>query len=248
MTKSIALYPCWFMLNTMNKYIHGSSGLISRHFIEHSSSLGQLLYWHNQHGINIQVREHQQLRWLLINNTLQSVILTRSPQVLLFPHLAYLATVWQQRPAPKKILELGLGGGAIRNFLLKQYPQAQLTSVEKNPHIIDCYQDFFALNEQGQIYCEDAQTVLKSVVNIDWIILDLFSELDAPRVLFDLCFYQTIYEALAQRGILFINFLSQHSSQLTQLQLVLKRVFGEAVSIKKITGFVNHIVVVEKTL
>ena len=31
-------------------------------------------------------------------------------------------------------------------------------------------------------------------------------------------------------------------------QLVLKRVFGGAVSIKKITGFVNHIVVVEKTL
>jgi spermidine synthase len=85
-------------------------------------------------------------------------------------------------------------------------------------------------------------------VNIDWIILDLFSELDAPRFLFDLYFYQTIYDALAQRGILFINFLSQHASQLTQLQHVLKRVFGETVSIHKITGFVNHIVIVEKTL
>ena len=246
MTKAVAIYLCWFMLNNMNKYIHCSSGLISQHFIEHSSSLGQLLYWHNQHGEHIQVREYQQLRWLLINNTLQSVILKAKPHALLFPHLAYLATAWQQLPAPKKVLELGLGGGAIRNYLLEQYPQVQVTSVEKSPHIIDCYQQFFAPSEQQQIHCEDAQTILKSAEHMDWVILDLFSELDAPRFLFDSCFYQTIYDALDQQGILFINFLSQHSSQLTQLQHVLLTVFGKAISIQKITGFVNHIVIVEK--
>lgn len=236
------------MLNIMNKYIHDSNGLISKHFIEHSSSLGQLLYWHHQHGVNIQVREYQQLRWLLINNTLQSVILIGSPHTLLFPHLRYLATTWQQRATPKKILELGLGGGAMRNYLLKQYPQAQMTSVEINSHIIDCYQQFFALGELGQIHQEDAQTVLKSATHIDWIILDLFSELDAPRFLFDPCFYQKIYNALDQQGTLFINFLSQHPSQLTQLQHVLQSVFGKKMTIQKIAGFVNHIVIVEKTL
>lgn len=247
MTKAIAIYAYWFMLSNMNKYIHGSSGLIKRHFIEHSSSLGQLIYWHNQHGVNIQVREYKQLRWLLINNTLQSVVLTGQPHALLFPHLSYLATLWQQLAAPKKVLELGLGGGAIRNYLLAQYPQAQITSVEKNRHIINCYQQFFALSEQGQIHRGDAQTILQSAKQIDWVILDLFSELDAPRFLFDACFYQTIYDALDQQGILFINFLSQHSSQLTQLQHVLLTVFGEAIRIQKITGFVNHIVIVEKT-
>ncbi|GAA58863.1 hypothetical protein P20652_0722 [Pseudoalteromonas sp. BSi20652] len=234
------------MLKSMNDYINLSTGIINSHFIDNSHSEGLLLYWHKYNGDHIQVREHDNLRWLLINNTLQSVIDTTNPRALLLPHLQYLAVQWQTLTAPTKVLELGLGGGAIRNYLSNQYPQTEITSVEKNADIIDCYTQFFSSNKNELLLCADAQQVLKSAQNIDWIILDLFSQIDAPRFLFEEAFYKKIYSALNNSGVLFINFLSQHESQLKQLQQLLLDVFGCNVSPQKITGYVNHIVVVTK--
>ncbi|MEL0646374.1 SAM-dependent methyltransferase [Pseudoalteromonas agarivorans] len=235
------------MLNVMSDFINPSTGVVSSHFISHSQDIGQLVYWHKYAGDHIQVRQYEQLRWLLINDTLQSVIELNNPQQLLFPHLTYLAKQWQTLAPPKRILELGLGGGAIRNYLQHTYPRAQVTSVEKNADIIACYTEFFALKSQSNVQCDDAQNALSKAHNIDWIILDLFSQIDAPRFLFEHAFYQKIYNALNGDGMLFINFLSQHESQLIQLQQLLLDVFGVKVSPHKIAGFVNHIVIVTKS-
>ncbi|KDC51572.1 spermidine synthase [Pseudoalteromonas fuliginea] len=235
------------MIEKIN-YINSLTGLLSDQFIENSHSIGQLIYWHKCSGDHIQIRGHEQLRWLLINDTLQSVIDLNDPSLLLFPHLLCLGKQWQALSAPKKVLELGLGGGAIRNYLQHKYPKAHITSVEKNADIIDCYTQFFSSNKNDQLLCADAQQVLKSAQNIDWIILDLFSQIDAPRFLFEEAFYKKIYLALNNNGVLFINFLSQHESQLKQLKQLLLDVFGCTVSPQKITGYVNHIVVVTKKL
>ena len=234
------------MLKVMSDYINVSTGLINSHFIENSHNEGLLLYWHKYNGDHIQVREHENLRWLLINDTLQSVIDTTNPSALLFPHLQYLANQWQSLTSPNNVLELGLGGGAIRNYLFHQYPHANVMSVEKNADIINCYTQFFSSRKNEQLVCADAQQVLKTAHNIDWIVLDLFSQIDAPRFLFEEAFYKKIYLALNNNGVLFINFLSQHESQLKQLQQLLFDVFDCTVSPQKITGYVNHIVVVTK--
>ena len=103
-------------------------------------------------------------------------------------------------------------------------------------------------NNTQRLLCEDAQQVLGRARNIDWIILDLFSQIDAPRFLFAPAFYQKIHAALNNNGTLFINFLSQHESQLKQLQQVLLNVFGYKVSPQKVAGYINHIVVITKQL
>jgi spermidine synthase len=234
------------MLNSMSDYINPLTGLISSHFIENSHRAGLLLYWHKYNDDHIQVREHEQFRWLLINDILQSVVVKNAPNTLLLPHLQCLAQQWQILTSPNKVLELGLGGGAIRNYLSHYYPQAQVTSVEKNTDIINCYTQFFSSNKNEQLLCADAQHVLKRAQNIDWIILDLFSQIDAPRFLFEQAFYEKIHSALNDNGVLFINFLSQHESQLKQLQQLLFAVFGCKVNPQKIAGYVNHIVVVTK--
>ncbi|WP_289156300.1 SAM-dependent methyltransferase [uncultured Pseudoalteromonas sp.] len=230
----------------MSDFINPLTGVVSSHFISHSQDIGQLVYWHKYAGDHIQVRQSGQLRWLLINDTLQSVIELNNPQRLLFLHLTYLAKQWQTLAPPNHVLELGLGGGAIRNYLQYTYPQAHVTSVEKNADIIACYTDFFALKNQSDVQCDDAQNVLSKAHSHDWIILDLFSQIDAPRFLFERAFYQKIYDALNAGGTLFINFLSQHESQLIQLQQLLFNVFGVKVSPHKIAGFVNHIIIVTK--
>jgi spermidine synthase len=251
MAKAIALFQRWFMLSHMNDictYIDPINGLVNNYFIENSHRVGQLLYCHKHANVYIQVRQYQQLRWLLINDTLQSVAFAHQPRQLLLPHLHCLAQYWDALIAPQKVLELGLGGGAIRNYLIHQYPQAEVTSVEINANIINCYINFFALDINQQLLCEDAQQALNIANKVDWVILDLFSQIDAPRFLFEQAFYEKIYAALNPNGILFINFLSHHESQLKQLQQLLLTVFGYKVSPQKVAGYINHIVVITKQL
>ena len=234
------------MLKLMSDYIDIKTGLIKNCFIENSKSDGTLVYWQKVNGGHIQVRECEQLRWLLINDTVQSIINTHDPLKILLPHLAYLTKQWQQLCPPNNVLELGLGGGAIRNYLSHSFPSATITSVEKSADIIEIYSRFFSQNKSEHLLCDDAQHVLNAARNIDWIILDLFSEIDAPRFLFEEAFYEKIYLALNTNGMLFINFLSQHESQLKQLQQLLFNVFGYTVYPQKIADYVNHIIVISK--
>ncbi|WP_404341462.1 spermidine synthase [Pseudoalteromonas mariniglutinosa] len=222
------------------------TGAVKHSFIEDCHRIGQLIYWHKHGADCIQVRQLKQWRWLLINETLQSVVKKRHPEHLLFPHLQYLANLWLSLPAPKRILELGLGAGAIRNYLQHTYPDSKLMSVEKNPDIIHCYRRYFGGDYANNLRCFDAQQVLAQGVQYDWIILDLFSELDAPLFLYKHQFYEKLRSALAKNGYLFINFLSSHPSQLRQLEHLIITAFGKRPNIEKIPDYTNHIVILQK--
>ncbi len=231
------------------EYFLEPSGTVKYRFIEDCHRLGHLLYWHKQGNNSIQVRQLKQFRWLLINETLQSVIEKHQPTKLLFPHLQHLAKLWQSLPKPTQILELGLGGGAIRNYLQHSYPNSQLISVDKNPDIIHCYKRYFSgKHANNDLYCFDAQQALEQGRKFQWVILDLFSEIDAPLFLYQHQFYAKLRSAMANNGILFINFLSHHPSQLKQLEHLLISEFGERPHIEKIPNYVNHIVMIKKSL
>lgn len=222
------------------------NGAVKPHFINDCNRIGQLIYWHRQGKNSIQVRQLKQLRWLLINETLQSVVEKSRPSRLLFPHLQHLAKVWQPLAKPKKILELGLGGGAIRNYLQHTYPESKLVSVEKNPDIIHCYKRFFGGDHDTNLCCYDAEQALEQQTQYDWVILDLFSEDQAPLFLYKHLFYEKIRASLSSNGYLFINFLANHPSQLKQLEHLLITTFGKRPDIEKIPNYANHIVMIKK--
>lgn len=223
-----------------------SAGIVKQSFIEDCNRIGQLIYWHKHGADCIQVRQFKQFRWLLINDILQSVVEKNHPNQLLFPHLQSLACLWLPLTKPKKVLELGLGGGAIHNYIQHTYPDCQLMSVEKNASIIHCYKRFFYSAHASNLQCSDAQLVLDKNEQYDWVILDLFSQLDAPVFLYKHLFYEKIRNVLSTDGHLFINFLSAHQSQLKQLEQLLIATFGKPPSIEKIPNYTNHIVMISK--
>lgn len=218
------------------------SGAVSEHFVADCANIGQLLYWHKYGCTSIQVRQHKQFRWLLINQTLQSIIERSRPNHLLFPHLQIFAQYWHTLPTPDRVLELGLGGGAIRNYLHHSYPDTELISVEQNPDIIHCYKRYFGGRHDTTLRCADAEKVLSEPGCYDWIIIDLFSELDAPMFLYKHRFYDKIRAALNHDGHLFINFLAHHESQLQQLKHLLITCFGKPPDMVKVKGYSNHLV------
>ncbi|MBS3799163.1 fused MFS/spermidine synthase [Pseudoalteromonas sp. BDTF-M6] len=213
----------------------------SKHFITNCAQLGHLLYWYRQGGTRIEVRQQQEFRWLLLNHTLQSVIAANQPQRLLLPHLHIMAQYWQTLKRPERVLELGLGGGAIRNYLLYSYPEAELVSVEHNAQVIHCYKRFFSAGKVGNLCCLDAEQALNRYGRFDWLVLDLFSELDAPLFLYQRQFYELLREALVPHGHIFINFLAHHPSQLHHLQRLLSATFGKGVQIMSVPGYANHV-------
>ncbi len=217
-------------------------GTISNEFVHQSHQLGHLLYWHKHGKISIQVRQEKTLRWLLINDTLQSVIELNHPEKLLFPHLQVLAALWQKCPTPGKVLELGLGAGAIRDYLHISYPDCQITSIDNNPDIIHCYKRYFGGNPISNVSCSDAYKALENNGHYDWIILDLFSQLDAPRFLYEHKFYTQIRATLNEGGRLYINFLAEHDSQLKQLEHLLITNFGKKPFVHKVPDYANHII------
>jgi len=221
-----------------------NSNTLSTDFVFQCHDLGHLIYWQKHGPISIQVRQEKQYRWLLINDTLQSVIDREDASSLLLPHLQSLAQLWHPLPAPKSVLELGLGAGAIRNYLELQYPEITVTSVEKDPEVIRCYKKYFDGDALSALVCEDAEITVQKDNLYNWIILDLFSQEDAPNFLFDHKFYQNIRNRLKKGGWLFINFLSSHPSQLEQLQHLLITNFGKKPTIHAIPDYLNHIIAV----
>ncbi|MEO2268792.1 spermidine synthase [Pseudoalteromonas pernae] len=218
------------------------SGAVSEHFVADCTKIGHLLYWHRFGGNSIQVRQHKQFRWLLINQTLQSIIERSRPNHLLFPHLQIFAQYWQTLTPPKRVLELGLGGGAIRNYLHHTYPDTELISVERNADIIHCYKRYFGGAHDTTLRCADAEQVLCENEKYDWIIIDLFSELDAPLFLYKHRFYDKVRNVLNKDGHVFINFLAHHDSQLQQLTHLLITCFGRTPNIVDVKGYANRLV------
>ncbi len=220
--------------------------LVTTEFVKNSDKLGQLCYFHRYLGDQIQVRELDGYRWMIINNVVQSVIRLNHPEALLFNHLRILEAVWTNINAPNKVLELGLGGGAIHNYLACTYPNATVETVERNSEIIACHQRFFTTKYSKQITCNDALIELNRVIQYDWIIIDLFCHEQAPRFLYQSEFYNQIKQTLTHNGYLFINFIAEHESQLVTLHALLGDVFDTQVNIKKAQGYSNHIVWLQK--
>lgn len=229
----------------MQEYLT-QDGTIANEFVRQSHQLGHLLYWHKQGKISVQVRQDKALRWLLINNTLQSVIEINHPEHLLFPHLNVLAKLWRKIAPPNTVLELGLGAGAIRDYLHFNYPDCDITSVDNNPDIIHCYKRYFGGDPRCALKCDDVMQVLEQPKGYDWIILDLFSDLDAPVFLFQHKFYHLLRAALNDGGTLYINFLAEHESQVKQLTHLLITNFGKMPFIESVPDYANHIIAVSK--
>lgn len=221
-------------------------GIIANEFVRQSHKLGHLLYWHKQGKISVQVRQEKTLRWLLINDTLQSVIELNHPEHLLFPHLQLLARLWQLKPPPQDVLELGLGAGAIRDYLKAIYPDCKVSSVDNNPDIIHCYKRYFGGDPLCSLTCGDVMQVLEQPKSYDWIILDLFSDMDAPVFLFQHKFYHLLRAALNPGGVLYINFLAEHDSQLKQLSHLLIANFGKKPFVAEVPSYANHIISITK--
>ena len=217
--------------------------MVSIDFVNNANMLGTLVCLRKTPIGTCTIRQLEDVRWLLIDNTLQSVSDLTQPQQFLLPHLQQLASLWQTLPEPNNILEVGLGGGAIRNYLNASYPHCNITTIEKSQDIIELYTQYFASLPQSNLIAGDITTYQFSN-SYNWVVLDLFSKQDCPIFLFQHEFYQRVKSLFADDANrhLFINFICESARQLNSLRTVLTSVFKADVTIYAIKDYNNKIV------
>lgn len=135
----------------------------------------QLLYF-NKSNDEISVHENTHYVWLAFEQVVQSIMLKRVPEKLTLPH-HYFLTLPLLFIAPKKIVELGLGGGNLVRFLDKMLPNSVIASVEHSQSVINCFNEYFNPSVVNQpIFHTSFQLWLiqQKKQKHDWVIYDIY--------------------------------------------------------------------------
>ncbi|TMM45022.1 hypothetical protein [Colwellia ponticola] len=136
---------------------------------------GRLVYL-SQHQDAITVSENDHYRWMAFNDVVQSIMRKRKPWQLTLPHhIALLLPLLFCKP--KRIIELGLGGGNLTRFLRHLSPDIMLTTVDHSQEVINYFEQYFNPDKVCfDLICADGMTWLaqQQTCNIDWIICDVY--------------------------------------------------------------------------
>ena len=143
---------------------------------------------------------------------------------MLYARTVGLAAIYPQDV--KRVLVLGLGGGAVPLYLAHFLPDATVDSVEVDPGVIEAAKKYFGLRETERFHLieGDGRIYLnRHSEKYDIIVLDAFSGSYIPFHMMTKEFYQLVREHLAPQGVVAINILPSvkvYDSNVRTLKLV----------------------------
>jgi spermidine synthase len=114
-------------------------------------------------------------------------------------------------PAPRRIVQLGLGSAALTKFCYRRFPDAQVTAVELNPNVIAICRELFELppnDARLDVLEKNALDYVLDPANhgsVDVLQVDLYDEEARGPVLDTLEFYQGCFDCLSPQGIMTAN-------------------------------------------
>jgi len=116
---------------------------------------------------------------------------------MLYSRVMTIAAIYPQ--AVKRVLIVGLGGGAIPTYLGRFLPDAMIDSVELDPGVIDIAKNYFGIREtsKSRLIDSDGRVFLRRhSENYDIIMVDAFTGSYIPFHLMTKEFYQLVRERL----------------------------------------------------
>ncbi len=183
---------------------------------------------------HIRIRDRERVRYLLfVRDSGQEVIETGidldAPHRLQVPYTRYMFASFLFRPKPKRVLIVGLGGGAMVRFLNHVFPDTHVDAVEIDPVVVRVAEEYFGTRPgpRTRIVTEDAFVFFeRSEETYDVIYMDAFlkpgGDTDAtgvPLHLKTLAFYRQIQDRLADRGLVVFN-LNPHPGLQADLRTI----------------------------
>lgn len=171
-----------------------------------------LLHHHEDLGINLDVFEKGNLRWLSFgDNCIQSIIDLEDPGSLHSPVYRAMLAVLFFTPTPERVLLLGTGGGVLARYFHHRQTAIQGDAVEISGVIADIASQFFEFpgQEQGwRTVISDAQEyICQSKQYYDLIFLDIAEKGLSPTWMFEPDFLEHCRKRLGDDGALVLNII-----------------------------------------
>ncbi|MFN3753903.1 spermidine synthase [Flavobacterium sp.] len=143
----------------------------------------------------------------------------------------------------ESILVLGVAGGSVIKTLVDEIKfTGKITGVEIDQHIVDIANQYFKLNEipNLEIVIDDAfEFVLKTKVQYDLIIIDIFQDTTMPNFLFEDFFINRINDLLNTNGFILFNTMVINKKD-EERNLVYKNKFGGNYSLRMYPKVETH--------
>lgn len=163
--------------------------------------------------VEVEISEENNIRSLHLGSaTVQSSMDLDDPVRLVLSYSCSMMAWLLFHEAPKRIVQIGLGGGSFSRWLDLYVPDAQNIVVEINPQVISVARSFFELpfeDERFQIVEADGAEYIKVFrESADVIMVDGF---DGTQIVDDLvteAFFEDCYQALTENGVFITNWWS----------------------------------------
>jgi spermidine synthase len=202
-------------------------------------TLGDLEHEEQSAFSRIRVRRDGDVRALTFvrdngQEAVQSRINLTAPQTLVSPYAHSMFAGYLYQTEPRRVLIVGLGGGAMVRFLTHHEPRVEIDAVEIDPVVVRLADEYFGVRSGGnvRVHTADAVAFVESTANrYDLILMDAFlrpsSETDTtgvPTRLKTLEFLGRLKRTLAPGGVVAFN-VNEHDRMADDIAAV-TTVFG----------------------
>jgi spermidine synthase len=159
----------------------------------------------------ITVTEGDGARHLRFDRSHQSAIDLKDPFVSRIRYPDYMHLAVALNPNAKRVLVLGLGGGAITKRYWRDYPEMTVDSVEIDPVVVDVARTYFWLPEddRSRVFVEDARRYVQQTdETYDIVVVDAYYSDSLPFHLTTEEFLREVKTIMAPGGVLAYNVIS----------------------------------------
>jgi spermidine synthase len=139
---------------------------------------------------------------------IQSRMSVARPDELQFEYTRLMMGVLLFQPQPQRILMVGLGGGSLAKFCYKHLPDAHITVVEINPHVIALRQSFCIPDDDARfqvVQMDAAHFMAQTEQTFDVVFVDGFDQHGMPEQLCSPQFYSDCRRVLNTGGLAVAN-------------------------------------------
>ena len=116
-------------------------------------------------------------------------------------------------PRPRHIVMIGLGGGSLAKFCYRNLPEARITVVEINPHVIALRKEFLVPDDDERfkvIEADGADFVRDAECDVDVLLVDGFDHRGQSPQLGSQDFYNGCRRVLTDHGVTVVNLHENH--------------------------------------
>ena len=168
------------------------------------------------------------------NGITQSTIKVGEPDYLRFDYLRLVLAGFAltNTGPPRRILLVGLGGGALPVFLHRHYPALQIDVVEIVPEVVTVAERYFGFRQDALMcaHVADGRAFIERAPagHYDLIMLDAFGSAEVPLHLATQEFLQAVRRTLAADGVVLSNvWNARYNRHYDTMLRTYQEVFGE---------------------